>query len=239
MRMNDFSGKELLAAVREKDYAHAGEEVAIDLVFEGIEPDSNRRLLDAGCGRGGTASYVNKHGFGDVVGIDIDAQSIDYASKTYPNCQYLAAELGEVGNLFPHTFDIVYMFNVYYAVGDKAAAMSSLRNSAKNGALLLIFDYVTYKPEVELPDVLSGSPATLAQFSNWMAQAGWQLQDSQNLDQRYVEWYQEFLQRLDRLAAKEAYPESVIQPVRKKYSDLLNALETGALGGAILRAVGV
>lgn len=52
-------------------------------------------------------------------------------------------------------------------------------------------------------------------------------------------WYRDFLSRVDSLAAKRSYSQEMIEPVRKKYSDLLTAIETGVLGGAILRAVAI
>lgn len=239
MRMNDFNGKEFLAAVRGKDYAHAGEETAIELLFQNVPVDANRKILDAGCGRGGTADYVHQHGWGQVVGIDVEAKSIEYANETFPYSQFLACDIADVGGTFPATFDLIYMFNAFYAVLDKAGAMISLRDSAKSGASLLVFDYITYKANVAPPDVLSQPPATLDEFSKWMKQAGWQLNETQNLDKEYAEWYRDFLRRVDELASKRSYSAEMIEPVRKKYSDLLNAIETGVLGGAILRATTV
>src|SRR5262249_50260458 len=87
MRMNDYSGKEFLATVRAEDYAHAGEDEASELVFKDIPAKVDRMILDAGCGRGGTADYVQRHGWGEVVGIDIEEQSIERAKEKYPACQ--------------------------------------------------------------------------------------------------------------------------------------------------------
>jgi cyclopropane fatty-acyl-phospholipid synthase-like methyltransferase len=61
MRMNEFEGKEILATVRSEDFAHAGEEEAIELVFKDITKQADRKILDAGCGRGGSANYVRRH----------------------------------------------------------------------------------------------------------------------------------------------------------------------------------
>ncbi len=63
MRMDEFDGKKFLATVRGEDFAHAGEKDAIDLVFERIPAQSNWKVLDVGCGRGGTAHYVNQRGW--------------------------------------------------------------------------------------------------------------------------------------------------------------------------------
>ncbi|MEI9901962.1 MAG: class I SAM-dependent methyltransferase [Hyphomicrobium sp.] len=36
------------------------------------------------CGRGGTAAYMQNHGWGRVTGIDIEPKSIEYARETSP-----------------------------------------------------------------------------------------------------------------------------------------------------------
>src|SRR5277367_409265 len=139
MRMNDYAGKEVLATVRAEDFAHAGEEEAIDLVFKDIPAKSDRKILDAGCGRGGTADYVHRHGWGEVIGIDIEAQSIERAKEKYPACQFHACDMCDVGHSFGGMFDLIYLLNAFYAVPDKQKAIKSLRASAKPGALLCLF----------------------------------------------------------------------------------------------------
>ena len=71
MKMQHFVGKQMLAMMRKGDYAHAGEEEAIDLVMNKIPKDNTRLILDVGCGLGGTAKYIQDHGWGKVTGIDI------------------------------------------------------------------------------------------------------------------------------------------------------------------------
>jgi len=237
MKMNNFDGKAFLATVRGEDFAHAGEEEAIDLAFAGIPAQPNWRVLDAGCGRGGTADYVNRHGWGHVVGIDIDEQSIEYAQRKYPASEFYVCDICEVGAKFPESFDLIYSFNAMYAVSNKRAAINSLRKAAKPDAILCLFDYVTYKPESPIPDVmLSDQPATLDEFTTFLKDAGWKLEENKNLDQKYIEWYRNFLSKFDAQSVKGSYAPEMIDQVRRKYTDLLNAHETGVLGGILLLA---
>jgi hypothetical protein len=60
--MNSYQGKQILALVRDGDFAHAGEEEAIERAMRAVPKDRNRLILDAGCGRGGTAAYLQHHG---------------------------------------------------------------------------------------------------------------------------------------------------------------------------------
>jgi len=56
--MNSFAGKRLLALVRGGDYAHAGEEEAIELAFRAVPKAPQKSILDVGCGRGGTIAFL-------------------------------------------------------------------------------------------------------------------------------------------------------------------------------------
>ncbi|MBX9666933.1 MAG: class I SAM-dependent methyltransferase [Candidatus Obscuribacterales bacterium] len=88
MKMDEFDGKRFLATVGGDDFALAGEIEAIDLVFESMPTMPDWKVLDVGCGRGGTASYVHRKGWGQVTGIDIDQHSIDYAKERYPSLEF-------------------------------------------------------------------------------------------------------------------------------------------------------
>ncbi len=66
MRMNSVLGKKILSIIRDGVYAHPGGRQAVDMAFEGILPDNNRRILDVGCGLGGTSNYVQSEGYGKV-----------------------------------------------------------------------------------------------------------------------------------------------------------------------------
>jgi SAM-dependent methyltransferase len=237
MRMNDYAGKEFLATVRAEDFAHAGEEEAIDLVFKDVSTKSDRKILDAGCGRGGTADYVRRHGWGEVVGIDIEAQSIERAKEKYPACQFHVCDMCVVGDHFGGKFELIYMLNAFYAVPDKQKAIQSLRASAKADALLCLFDYVTYDASAPpLEGILAEKPSTPGEFDILLRAAKWQVESNTNLDQKYVQWYRNFLDRFDGVAVKSTYPKDVIELVREKYKTLLTALEDGTLGGLLIFA---
>lgn len=165
MKMDEFDGKAFLAAVRKEDFAHAGEHESIDLVFGEVGAKSDWKVLDAGCGRGGTADYAHKHGWGNVVGIDIDHDSIEYAKEKYKDLDFTVCDICKVGDQFPSTFDLIYLFNVFYAVTDKTKGMDSFIKAAKPNGLLAIFDYTYYKPNIALPEVmLNQKPPTPSEF---------------------------------------------------------------------------
>jgi SAM-dependent methyltransferase len=237
MRMNEFEGKEILATVRSEDFAHAGEEEAIELVFKNISKQGNRKILDAGCGRGGSADYVRRHGWGNVLGIDVEGKSIEYAKGKYPSVQFHTCDICDVGESFPGSFDLIYLLNAFYAVEDKSKGMKSLRSAAKKGASLCLFDYVTYDEDAPpLEGILCQKPATAQEFGFMLEDANWELEANTNLDEEYIRWYRNLLTRIDNPALKNDYSKETIDLVREKYATLLAALEEGTIGGLLFFA---
>src|SRR5260370_40181795 len=141
MNMNSFEGKRILAQVREGDYAHAGEEEAIERSFRSIPKNSEQRMLDVGCGRGGSAEYLRRHGWGHVEGIDRDSDSIDYARATYPEIGFHVCDVLDVPRTVTRTFDVIYMLNPFYPFDPHPEPLTALRKTAKPSAQLVIFDY--------------------------------------------------------------------------------------------------
>lgn len=240
MKMDEFDGKQFLAAVRGADFAHAGETDAIDLVFNCISAKPDWQVLDIGCGRGGTANYVNQHGWGCVHGIDIDESSISYARSNFPSLRFDACEMEQVGTRFPNQFDLLYLFNVFYAASQKTEAMTSFRKAAKSGGLLCIFDYVYYQPEKDLPAVFQGQrPATVQELRSSAESTGWSIIENKNLDREYIAWYQSLLCRFDNADLYGCYSAATVEDVRMRYAELLLTLENGTLGGCLLIAQAV
>ncbi|MBW0004351.1 MAG: class I SAM-dependent methyltransferase [Hyphomicrobiales bacterium] len=140
--MNSFEGMQVLSLVRGGDYAHAGEEEAIELAMRPMEKKSNQIIVDAGCGRGGTANYLQTMGWGKAVGFDIEPASIASARKNYPGVVFYVCDVCDVDRTIGVKADILCMFNAYYCFLDQARALSALRNVAKNGTQMVIFDHV-------------------------------------------------------------------------------------------------
>lgn len=110
----------MLSLVRDGDYAHAGEEEAIELAMRPIEKRADQIIVDAGCGRGGTASYLQAKGFGKVVGFDIEPASIATARGKYPEVEFYVCDVCDADRTIDAKADVVCMFNAYYCFPDQA-----------------------------------------------------------------------------------------------------------------------
>jgi ubiquinone/menaquinone biosynthesis C-methylase UbiE len=250
MRMNSAPGKEILALVREGNYAHPGEETAIDLVFESLPADPHRQVLDIGCGRGGTADYVRRHNWGSVTGIDIDAETLASAQKLYPEVSFVASDAGRISELWDSRFDLIYLFNAFYAFPDQARALREMHAVARPGATLVIFDYTGREGsphdsggwpqsgdgEKRTPFTHQGwTPLHPDRFPNELLQAGWQSERTVDFSAHYLAWYR---QLCDRIRGKKdqilcGYGQEWYDYVLSTYQELFDSVENGSIGGAV------
>ena len=241
--MNSHLGKQLLALVRDGDYAHAGEEEAIELAMAPLARDPQRRLLDAGCGRGGTAAYLQKHGWGRVTGVDVEARSIEEARETYPGVRFEAIDIGALAGRFAGDFDAVTMFNVLYAIDDHRQALTALASTCRPGGTLMVFDYVD-PGDYSGHAIIEGDrpflphPIQVSDIEPECAAAGWRVTAIDRIDADYVRWYEALVARIDAsrgpmeaLAGAEAFAR-----VRGLYAGLRDVLRRGHLAGAVIRA---
>lgn len=243
MRMNSPEGKRLLAAVRDGDFAHAGELEAVNLAWEPLPKNPEQECLDAGCGRGGTAAHVQQQHWGRVTGVDIDKTSISGAMAAYPTIRLLAADITSVGALFPGQFGVIYAFNAYYAFPDQPAALRALRDAARPDAQLCLFDYVDrggYRttPFAKKSESHGWQPFVLKSVPEQFASAGWDVREIRELHGEYLRWYTALARRFEdrRVKLAEGFPPDLVAYAFDYYHSLLQAVEDGALGGAIVYA---
>jgi len=243
MQMNSALGKRILAMAREGDYAHAGEEEAIRLALQTVPKNPNQRLLDAGCGRGGTACFVQANGWGHVTGFDIEGQSVKEAQALHPEIKFAVCDVLAVADHVRPPFDIIYAFNAFYTFPDQAGALRALRAVAGPEARLVLFDYVDRGGFVtsdfaRTEEATHWRPLDLTALPGQLAAAGWALDAVRDLDPDYERWYVALLQRFEakRDAITELAGDALYRHAWQVYRLLLDAIQQGHLGGAIVEA---
>ena len=94
----------MLSELRGGDFAHAGDMESIDMVLTKLKQNFPNVLegncIDVGCGFGGTADYLMKHGIKNIWGIDIDKTAIDYAKSRYKKINFLTQDAASLSLKF-------------------------------------------------------------------------------------------------------------------------------------------
>ena len=239
-----FQGKQLVSFLRKGDYAHAGEEEAITEALSEIPKDNNRQILDVGCGQGGTAAFIQEHGWGNVTGIDIEKSSVDYAKKTYPAVEFYAVNVIDVHNALENRkFDIICLFNSFYAFADQEKALHSLRKLAKQDTQIIIFEYTDLvekdNPFTDTHDQNAVSiPVHPDEMPEMFKKTGWEYIKMKNLNEKYKQWYCNLIKTLkaNRENVVRKFGDEKYHQALSRYNNIYNYLLEGVLGGGIFYA---
>jgi SAM-dependent methyltransferase len=237
--MSSAKGKEISSLARGGDYAHAGEVEAVDLVFDEVGKDPNRRMLDVGCGRGGTAWYLYRGGYGLVQGLDADAVSIAYARSRYAPLDFRCHDALDCARQYRGTFEVIYLFNVLYlfAPPDQLRCLRQLRRLADQRSVLVLFDYTTWTPDGRTGSAYRSHwyPIETAGFPDMSTAAGWSIAEFVDYSSHFGKWYAAMLGKLhDRHdAIVEIADEAWFDAAKRIYESHLEGIESGRLGGGV------
>jgi ubiquinone/menaquinone biosynthesis C-methylase UbiE len=243
-RLSAIAGKNFLSFLREGNYAHAGEEEAIVMALRNFPKNAAQQILDVGCGLGGTAKFVQDQGWGKVVGVDIEAESIEYANKHYPEAEFHQSDVVNVSEVIKDKrFDLIYLFNVFYAFPDHLKALQALRRVAKDQAQLIIFDYIDFSDnkcsfikEAELNPLHPENTRKLLEASGWGC--SFKLED---ITVDYIRWYTNLVEKLHKKKeeAIRRFGQNYYDHADDRYTSFIKNFIAGNIGGAIVYAAAI
>jgi len=244
MSMSSATGKQILSLIRNGDYAHAGEERAIELTLEGIAPSHDRQVLDIGCGLGGTVDYIARLGLGSVTGIDIDRDTISYATKRYPEHTFACGPAGEASRYLQPGFSLIVIFNALYTFPDQVAALREAHTLATPGAELRIFEYTAPSDTPQVKEFCDRygrgrwRPVMVDRADEMLSLAGWKLDSVTDLSRHYETWYGELVDKINSKKGEivSQHGERWFDYALRRYQELLDVIQEGIVGGAIFRA---
>jgi SAM-dependent methyltransferase len=96
------------------------------------------RILDVGCGTGGTSNSLCR--FGHVTGLEPSPQAIELLRARYPQLNVMQGTVDEVASLVrPSSFDLATVMGVLYhrQVIDPALALTQINRTLKPGGWLI------------------------------------------------------------------------------------------------------
>ena len=127
----------IMARREERHWWYAGmRRVALAVLERALDGRSGLRILDAGCGTGGTTVELRR--FGEVVGVDLAWAALEPARSR--GLSGLARASIEFLPFCSATFDVAASFEVIYHLGvaSDAAALKEIRRVLRPGGLFLL-----------------------------------------------------------------------------------------------------
>lgn len=234
--------KLVLAAVRGDNFTHAGESEAIDMVLQNLVKDPAQQLLDVGSGLGGTAAYIQNKGFGQVTGIDIDANMISYANANYPGVNFYHHDVAKSKELFTlNQFDAVYHFNSFYAFAAQDESLRNLNYITKPSGKMVIFDYLALENYDKINPFSTDHIFTPVDPINTLKRleaCNWEVDEFQDLSAKYLEWYQVLVTKLEdmRQDLVNQFGVAEVEHVHNNFTHLIKAIAEKKLGGCVIYA---
>jgi SAM-dependent methyltransferase len=125
-----------MRAVEDRHWWYVGMRAIAADVLAGLPLSAGGRVLDAGCGTGGNAALLGRHG--RVVGVDLSELALELAAGR-GRAPLVCASVTRLP-FADATFDLVASFEVlcHRAVGDDVAALGELRRVLRPGGYLLV-----------------------------------------------------------------------------------------------------
>ncbi len=240
-----YEGKRLLANVRGSDYAHAGEEEAIIQCLTPFKKDMNKLILDVGCGQGGTANFIQQQGWGKVTGFDIEEKSIEYAQEKYPSIEFVTTDVLCVDKILANRkFDLLCLFNSFYAFPDQLNSLKKLHSVAKEESELIIFEYVDLTLDGNCPLIIKNNPdkaflpIRFDTITDLGRKSGWTCHTIKDLSFEYKIWYEHLLNLIDNQKEEliMQFGEDGYNKALDRYTKLYQAIDEEILGGCIVYA---
>jgi ubiquinone/menaquinone biosynthesis C-methylase UbiE len=101
-----------------------------------LEPPSNARWLDLGCGTGAFTGLILKHcAPASVAGVDPAPAQVEHARKTFPAAEFRVGNSMELP-FNDNEFDVVASALVLHFIPDRGKAFAEMQRVAKSGGLV-------------------------------------------------------------------------------------------------------
>ncbi|MCA8879993.1 MAG: methyltransferase domain-containing protein [Rhodobacteraceae bacterium] len=147
---------------------HIGGAAATERLFDQLDVPSGARVLDVGCGIGGTARHVAARTGARVTGIDLTGEFVATGKVLTDWCgmadRVTLIEGSALSMPFgTGDFDLAYMLHVGMNIADKTRLMAEVARVLKPGAVFAIYDVMRVAPgEIAYPVPWAAQPGISA-----------------------------------------------------------------------------
>ncbi len=203
------------------EHFHYGGENVCDSLIQSLQLEPSCRILDAGCGIGGSARTLASRKY-PVVGVDANREFVQYAeSISSPKIVFQESRLEDLTGL---QYDAWFALLVFVHIGDRASLFQKLENDCSVDGRFFI------------ETIVSNSNKDFFDTPVWSESEVENLMPSAQLSSKTAHWKEWTQARVERFLARQLffenlYGSSVVEQRIRHYEKIAEGFETGALKG--------
>lgn len=224
------------------DEFHIGGREATETLVEQLALSEQKKVLDIGCGIGGTARFMASTYGSYVTGIDLTQEFVETGNEL---CRWvgLTEQITLMqGNALSmpfekERFDGATMIHVGMNIEKKQTLFREIHRVLKPGACFGLYEIMAMEHgSLEYPLPWASEPgmsylASSTSYTNWLKDAGFKIQSEKNRRAFAIDFY-------DRMKAKTLKSETTTslglhllmgQSTKQKLGNMLKGIETGAI----------
>jgi SAM-dependent methyltransferase len=190
-----------------EDYGRAAERMCTE-VCNAAEIRDGLRVLDVGCGFGGTIAGLNERFRNlDLVGVNIDPRQLERARRTvHPQnnnrVRFIEGDACDL-QMAPGSFDVVLAVECVFHFADRAAFFAGAARAAAPGGRLTLSDFVPPADMMTTMNLFWATPDReakqsygridflwpLDRYRSLAAETGWELRHAENISRHTLPTY--------------------------------------------------
>lgn len=128
--------------------------------MERLAPAPGERVLDVGCGCGGTTAELAAR-TGAATGLDLSPRMVEAARQRFPGLRFVAADIETAGVVEGAPFDAAYSRMTVMLLADPVAGLAAVRRSLRPGGRLAATVFRDGRANPWLPAALLGAAPSL------------------------------------------------------------------------------
>eukprot|EP00088_Acartia_fossae_P042631 TRINITY_DN4481_c0_g1_i1.p1 TRINITY_DN4481_c0_g1~~TRINITY_DN4481_c0_g1_i1.p1 ORF type:complete len:276 (-),score=72.18 TRINITY_DN4481_c0_g1_i1:141-968(-) len=240
---NQYSRKGILRyeKIFGRTYVSVGGEYTTSMLTQKLDLQRNQKVLDIGCGTGGSAFYMARRYEVDVHGVDLSTNMVaiatDYRTEMEAAVKHRVQFYVEdaVAMEYPKQFyDIVYSRDTILHIKDKLGLFQSFNSTLKSGGKLLITDYCkgdqAHSEEfIEYVKRRDYELHTVKEYGNILQRAGFVDVEALDVTNLMTEMLETELERFDTIREDfmEEFSQEDFQYIRQGWVDKIKRTKAG------------
>jgi tocopherol O-methyltransferase len=227
------------------------QENLIKLFVEKAEIPRGAKILDVGCGMGGSSIWLSKNLGAKTVGITLSPKQVEIASasaaKNHTDSVFSVMDAEKLE--FNETFDVIWAVAVTTHLENQKEFINRATRLLDTGGTFIIFDWMLTPDSINTPNdkyiksvrrgMLLQSMYTLLEYQTWFTENGYDITYMENITQPTIHTWDDALSVVRQPAIWKMIVKLAVKEGKEAldFARSLNAMKTAMKKGTIIAGV--